>query len=83
MNECTGPAFAPCSGLLDSRVLVHPRSPMQGSALRTEVVFVLFRFSFFIFREKGREGKRRRETSMSCLSSAPYRGPGLQPRHVP
>ena len=34
----------------------------------------------FIFRE----GKGGRETSMcGCLSSAPYWGPGRQPRHVP
>ena len=37
-----------------------------------------------MFLERGREGKRGRETSMcGCLSCAPYRGPGPQPRHVP
>ena len=31
-----------------------------------------------------REGERGRETSMhGCLLSAPYWGPGSQPRHVP
>ena len=42
------------------------------------------RFYLFIFRERGREGERRIETSMcGCLSRALYWGPGLQPRHVP
>ena len=37
----------------------------------------------FIFREKGREGERERETAMcGCLSCVPYWGPGLQPSHV-
>ena len=36
-----------------------------------------------IFRERGREGERGRETSMcGCLSCAPNWGPGPQPRHV-
>ena len=44
----------------------------------------LKRFSLFIFREWKGERKRGRETSMcGCLSCTPYRGPGLQPRHVP
>ena len=39
-------------------------------------------FIYFIFTEG--KGGRKRETSMcGCLSSAPYWGPGLQPRHVP
>ena len=37
----------------------------------------------FIFRERGREEERRKETSMcSCLLWAPYWGPGPQSRHV-
>ena len=45
--------------------------------------FIFFKI-LFIFRDGGREGERRKETSMSgCLSHAPYWGPGLQPRHVP
>ena len=37
-----------------------------------------------MFRERGREGKKRvKETSLyGCLSCAPYWGPGLQPSHV-
>ena len=44
-----------------------------------------FIFFTFIFRERGREGRKRgRETLMcGCLSCAPYWGPCLQPRHVP
>ena len=42
------------------------------------------RVYLFIFRERGREGERGRETSVcGCLSRTPYWGPGLQPRHVP
>ena len=45
--------------------------------------FIFFKI-LFIFRERGREGERRKETSMcGCLSHAPYWGLGLQPRHVP
>ena len=44
----------------------------------------LKRFYLFIFRERGMEGERGRETSMcGCLSHAPYWGPDPQPRHVP
>ena len=40
---------------------------------------------FIYFQREGKGGRKRgRETSMcSCLSHAPYWGPGLQPRHVP
>ena len=42
------------------------------------------RFYLFIFRERGREGQRGKETLMcGCLSRDPYWGPGLQPRRVP
>ena len=42
------------------------------------------RFYLFIFRKRGGEGKRGRETSMcGCLLHAPSWGPGRQPRHVP
>ena len=50
----------------------------------TYLLTLCFKRSYlFIFREgEGRKG--RKETSMcGCLSCAPYRGPGLQPRHVP
>ena len=41
-------------------------------------------FIYLFFRERGREGKRGRETSVcGCLFHAPYWGLGLQPRHVP
>ena len=41
-------------------------------------------FKHFMFRERGREWKRGRETSMcGCLSHALCWGPGLQLRHVP
>ena len=42
------------------------------------------RFYLFIFRERGREGEKGRETSMcGCLSCTPHWGPGPEPRHVP
>ena len=42
------------------------------------------RLYLFIFRQKGKEGERGKETSMcGCLSHAPSWGSGPQPRHVP
>ena len=50
----------------------------------------LKRFYLFNFRERGREEEREgekhwcvRDTLITCLSHAPSRGPGPQPRHVP
>ena len=41
-------------------------------------------FYLFIFRKRGWEGERERETWMyGCVLCAPYWGVGLQPRHVP
>ena len=48
--------------------------------------FILFlKILFSHFQREGKGGRRRgRETSMhGCLLSAPYWGPGSQPRHVP
>ena len=39
--------------------------------------------TLFISRERGREGEREGNIHMCHLSSAPYWGPDLQPRHVP
>ena len=54
---------------------------------RNVSIFLFFqRLYLFIFRERRREGgrKRDRETSVcGCLSHAPNWGPGPQPRHVP
>ena len=47
------------------------------------VVNSIFYKILFIFRERGREGEREEETSISCLLHTPNWGPGLQPRHVP
>ena len=46
--------------------------------------YFLKRFYLFIFRERGKEGERG-EKHQSVVASCvpPYRGPGLQPRHVP
>ena len=43
-----------------------------------------FKMLFILFLDRGEGRKKGRETSMcGCLSSAPYWGPGPQPRHVP
>ena len=42
-----------------------------------------FKYFIYLFLERGREGKRGRETSMcGCLSRTHYWGPGPQPRCV-
>ena len=39
---------------------------------------------YLLFLDRGEGRERKRERSMyGCLSQAPYRGPGLQHRHVP
>ena len=55
-----------------------------STAFFKDFIFILF------FRERGKEGQGEgeehqcaRETSFGCLSHAPNRGPGPQPRHVP
>ena len=49
---------------------------------KTVGIFIL-RFYLFNFRERGKGGRKRRETSMyGCLLRTPYWGPGLQTRHV-
>ena len=46
--------------------------------------FFFLRFYSFIFRVRGREGERGKETWMcGCLSCSPHWGPGGQPRPVP
>ena len=47
--------------------------------------FLFFKKRFYLSFREGKGGRKRgRGTSMyGCLSCAPYRGPGLQPRHVP
>ena len=48
-------------------------------------IFLLFELPvcLFVYRERKGGRKKGRETSMcSCLSCAPYWGPGRQPRHV-
>ena len=47
-------------------------------------ILLKFFFTYFIFRDGEVGTKRGRETSMcSCLSHAPYWGPGPKLRHVP
>ena len=45
--------------------------------------FFFFKDYLLIFRERGRERKKGRETMCGCLSCSSNWGPGLQPRHVP
>ena len=82
------------SDLLFCRLALNPLSHTnQGSYTTLNIllsilylpIILLFKKYFFkfIFRERGR-GEKERETSVcGCLSSVPYWGPGLQPRHVP
>ena len=81
---------------LDTGDSVHSQSSFFLSFFFLSFFFFLFFFFFFSFffffffkilfiltEGKGRR-KRGRETSVcGCLSSTPYRGPGLQPRHMP
>ena len=61
----------------------------KGKVCQAGRVVVFLRFYVFIFRERGREGERGRETLMcertliSCFSHDTNQRPGLQPRHVP
>ena len=55
-----------------------------------DVLIDFFKLFIYLFLERagGREKEREehqcvKETSISCLSTTPYWGPGLQPRHVP
>ena len=60
----------------------YPRS--LGS--RSLHFFLLFLNDFiylFLDRGEGKEKERGKTSMCGCLSSTPYRGPGLQPRHVP
>ena len=64
-------------------------SPLPLSGGSFSFFFSFLRFSFFIFREWGREGGRGKETSMHERNKnqlplhAPNQGPGPQPRPVP
>ena len=52
--------------------------------IQFRICLFLIKVFIYLFRERGREGERERETSIcGCLSHAPYWGTGLQPRHVP
>ena len=47
-------------------------------------LFHFFKDFIYLFLEIGERKEKERKTSMcGCLSCAPYRGPGPQPRHVP
>ena len=50
-----------------------------------EVIYIFcFKDFIYLFLERGEGRKRGKETPVcGCLSSTPYWGPGLQPRHVP
>ena len=59
--------------------------PLNSSlTIQQQNGLLLFFKIFYLFLERGEGKKKKRETSMcDCLPSAPYWGPGLQPRHVP
>ena len=62
------------------------RSQVHGPVSLLLISWFLFLKDIIYFRQRGREGgrKRGRETSVcGCLSCAPYWGPGPQSRHEP
>ena len=81
----------PCD--LSSRIHSHlfcTQQPTQSCVSLCTHVGFFKRFYVFIFRERGTEGERKgekhqcaRETWICCPSHTSYRGPDLQPRHVP
>ena len=74
-----------CLNQFESESWYRPLFPpaLFDLPLLRDLVF-LKRLCLFIFKERGREGERGRETSVyGCLLHAPYWGPGLKPRHVP
>ena len=72
-------------GQVNNAVEIATGSTQTPSPATCRPFWVLFLLRFYLFLERGREGKKRgRETSMcGCLSYTPYWGPGPQPRHVP
>ena len=62
--------------LFTLRADAQPTKPQQS---RFFFYFYLLRFYLLIFRERGRERKRKGEDHWLVVS----RGPGLQPRHMP
>ena len=77
-NTCI--AVTPCTFQMTEFLLPRHRLSGKRSGRSYHLINSL---DWFIFRERGREGKRGRETSMCCLSCTSYWGPDLQPRHVP
>ena len=79
---CWKCGFWPCS---DSRIRNLEMGPRHLHHDQFPTWFFFFKDFIYLFLERG-EGKKkeRRETSVcGCLSSTPYWGPSLQPRHVP
>ena len=78
-------------GQYRENLVIMPESPnytFQVGPLPQSIkfIFIFKRFYLFIFRERGKEGKKHqcvRETWIGCLSHAHNWGPGPQPRHVP
>ena len=64
---------------LDDTRTQHPRPPMTSTLSESPVsVCFLKIFYLFIFRERGGEGEKEGEKTLSgCLSRAPYQGPNL------
>ena len=66
-------------------MLAHTCISYLGLSVKAKLFNSFFSFKIlFIFRERKRGWKRRRETWVcGCLLHGPHWGPGLQPRHVP
>ena len=75
---------APSPNSWQKPYICHSFLPTFFSNLITAIAILFLKKILFIYRQRGKEGERGRETSMcGCLSGTPYWGPGLQPRHVP
>ena len=88
--SCQSPVAHSCGLLnhpnsLDGRMMKLNAKFNADLLLTHSFSFSFLKILFIYFETEGKGGRKQgRETSVcSCLSCAPYWGPGLQPRHVP